>query len=259
MGKTTNTTSGGALRIAVAGGTGLVGSLVVESVTTAGHTAVVMARGRGVDLLAGAGLDEAVSGADAVIDVSNVETMSRAKAVGFFETATTNLINAGRKAGVKHHVVLSIVGIDRVDFGYYEGKLRQEQLALQGAVPATVLRATQFHEFPGQLLARIPGPVALVPRQLIRPVAAVEVAAELVAIALGEPQGLAPELAGPEEHQLVDLARRVVRKNGQRRAVVGVRIPGQGGRAMVSGALLPGEGAHFGTQTFDEWIAGGSL
>lgn len=245
--------------IAVAGGTGLVGSLVVEAVTAAGHTPVVLARARGVDLVAGTGLEEAVRGADVVIDVSNIETTSRSRAVSFFETATTSLIGAGRRAGVKHHVVLSIVGIDRVKFGYYEGKVRQEQVALQGAVPATVLRATQFHEFPGQLLARIPGPVALLPRQLIRPVAAVEVAAELVSIGLGEPQGMAPELAGPEEHQLVDLARRVARKSGQRRAVVGIRIPGPGGRAMASGGLLPGEGAHFGKQTFDEWISGGSV
>ncbi len=256
MDDSTHITSGGALRIAVAGGTGVVGTHVVEAASSAGHTPVVLARGRGIDLMTGTGLDEALRGVDTVIDVSNLETTSRAKAVRFFETVTTNLVEAGRKAGVKHHVLLSIVGIERVEFGYYEGKLRQEHVARQGPVPATVLRSTQFHEFPGQLLGRIPGPVALLPRQLIRPVAAVEVAAELVSIALGEPQGLAPEIAGPEEHQLVDLARRVVRESNQRRVVAGVRIPGRGGRAMASGALLPGAGAHIGRQTFDEWLRG---
>jgi hypothetical protein len=204
--------------------------------------------------MTGSGLEQAVSGAGAVIDVSNIVTTGRAKSLEFFQTATTNLLGAGRSAGVGHHVVLSIVGVDRVKFGYYEGKLRQEELALSGTVPATVLRATQFHEFPGQVLQRVPGPIALVPRQLIQPVAAAEVAAELVRIALGEPEGLAAEFAGPEQHQLVDLARRIVTKQRRRRPVIGVRMPGGGGRAMASGGLLPGPDARLGQQTFDEWL-----
>jgi uncharacterized protein YbjT (DUF2867 family) len=243
------------MRVAVAGGTGVAGRHVVDALSEAGHTPVVLSRGRGVDLVLGTGLDQAVSGADAVIDVSNIVTTGRAKSVKFFETATTNLLRAGRAAGVRHHVVLSIVGVDRVKFGYYAGKRRQETLALAGPVPATVLRATQFHEFPGQVLERVPGPVALVPRQLIQPVAAADVATELVSIALGEPQGLAAEFAGPEEHQLVELARRVS-SHAHRRPVIGVRMPGEGGRAMASGGLLPGPGARFGQQTFDSWIGG---
>ena len=242
------------MRVAVAGGTGVVGRRVVEALSAAGHSTVVLSRGRGVDLVTRKGLARAVSGAEVVIDVSNVITTRRAKSVRFFETATANLLEAARSSGVRHHVVLSIVGVDRVELGYYEGKLRQEQLALSGPVPATVLRATQFHEFADQVLERVPGPVALVPRQLIRPVAAADVASELVAVALGEPQGLAAELAGPEEHQLVDLARRVLRSRGQHRPVIGVRLPGKGGRAMAAGGLLPGAGARFGKQTFDEWI-----
>jgi hypothetical protein len=226
----------------------------VEGLSAAGHSPVILSRGRGVDVITGKGLDRAISGAEAVIDVSNIVATGRAKSVKFFETATANLLEAGRASDVRHHVVLSIVGVDRVKLGYYEGKLRQEQLALSGPVPATVLRATQFHEFAGQILGRIPGPVAVVPRQFIRPVAAAEVATELVAIALGEPQGLGGELAGPEEHQLVDLVRRVVSKSGRRRPVIGVRLPGEGGRAMASGGLLPGPGARCGTQTFDEFI-----
>lgn len=242
------------MRVAVAGGTGVVGCYVVDALAEAGHTPVTLSRGRGVDLVTGTGLQEAVSGVDVVIDVSNVVTTGRVKSMKFFETATTNLLEVGRSTGVRHHVVLSIVGVDRVKFGYFEGKVRQEELALSGAVPATVLRATQFHEFPGQVLERVPGPVAVVPRQLIRPVAAAEVASELVSIALGEPQGLAAEFAGPEEHQLVDLARRILSKRGRRRPVLAVRMPGEGGRAMASGGLLPGPGARFGQQTFDEWI-----
>src|SRR4051794_28973559 len=149
------------MRVAVAGGTGVVGRHVVDALLGAGHTPVTLSRGRGVNLVTGLGLDEAVDGAAAVIDVSNIVTTSRAKSRRFFETATTNLLNAGCRAGVSHHVVLSIVGVDRVKFGYYEGKLRQEELALAGPVPATVLRSTQFHEFPGQILDRVPGPVAV--------------------------------------------------------------------------------------------------
>lgn len=242
------------MRIAVAGGTGLVGGHVVEALTRSGHAPVVLARARGVDLVTGAGLDEAVAGVDAVIDVSNVATMARGRAVGFFEAATTNLVDAARRAGVEHLVVLSIVGVDRVGLGYYEAKLRQEGLALRGAVPARVLRATQFHEFAGQLLARVPGPVAFLPRQLIRPVAAADVAEELVRLTTTQPHGRVSEIAGPEEHQLVDLARRVVRATGRRRPVVGVRVPGQAGRAMVSGALLPGDDARIADTTFDAWI-----
>ncbi|MDN4175527.1 3-beta hydroxysteroid dehydrogenase [Nocardioides sp. SOB77] len=244
------------MRVAVAGGTGLVGTHVVHELRQRGCTPVVLSRGSGVDLLTGSGLGQALTGVDATIDVSNVVTMRRAAAVRFFGTATDNLLDAGRAAGVGHHVVLSIVGIDRVRFGYYDGKLRQEQLALAGPIPATVLRATQFHEFAGQLLDRVPGPVAVLPRQRIRPVAAADVAAELVRLVQGEPCGLAAELAGPEEHQLVDLARRVVRVRGQRRPVVGVRLPGAGGRAMVSGGLLPAEDARHGATTFDDWLAG---
>lgn len=244
------------MRVAVAGGTGLVGAHVVEALARAGHTPVVLARARGVDLLTGRGLDEAMTGVRAVIDVSNTVTTSRRRSVRFFDTATTTLLEAARRARVEHHVVLSIVGVDRVKLGYYDGKLRQEQLVLASGVPSTVLRATQFHEFAGQLLDRVPGPVAVLPRQLIQPVAATEVAAELVATALGEPRGLGPELAGPEQHQLVELARRVLARNGRRRPVVGVTMPGAGGRAMASGGLLPGTGARHGSQTFDEWLGG---
>ena len=118
--------------IAVAGGTGLVGRMVVEEVRRAGATPVVVARSAGVDLTTGAGLDAALGGVDAVIDASNVETMSAKVSVGFFEAATTHLLAAGERAGVRHHVALSIVGCDRVDLPYYLGKRRQEELVSAG-------------------------------------------------------------------------------------------------------------------------------
>ncbi len=145
------------MKVAVAGGTGLVGRYVVEELGAAGHEPVVLSRSRGVDLVAGgAGLDAALDGVDAVVDVSNVTTTSARKSVAFFDAVGRNLLDAGERAGVRHHVVLSIVGIDRVGLGYYRGKLRQEDVVRGGSLPWSVLRATQFHEFAGQTLERVP-------------------------------------------------------------------------------------------------------
>ena len=184
------------MKIAVAGGTGVTGRHVTESVRAAGHTAVVLSRSAGVDLLEGHGLADALRGVSAVIDVTNTTTTRRARSVAFFGTVTRNLLAAEQQAGTGHHVALSIIGTDRVDFGYYLGKRRQEELVLAGPVPGSVLRTTQFHEFAGQLLDRVRGPVALAPQMLSQPVAAAEAAAALVGLALAGPAGLAPELAG---------------------------------------------------------------
>jgi uncharacterized protein YbjT (DUF2867 family) len=243
------------MRIAVAGGTGVVGSYVVSAVTEAGHEPVVLSRGRGIDLVTRTGLDDALSGVDAVIDVSNQSTTSRKKSVAFFDATTTNLLDAGLRAGVGHHVALSIVGIDRVDFSYYAGKARQEELILASPLPASVLRATQFHEFAGQVLHQVPGPVAVVPRMRVQPIAAREVAAALVALALGSPVGMAPELAGPQEESLADMARRLLRARGSRKPVLQVRLPVSGAGAMAAGGLLPTGPGPRGVQTYAAWLA----
>jgi uncharacterized protein YbjT (DUF2867 family) len=242
------------MRIAVAGGTGVVGRHVVDRCRELGHEPVVLARSLGVDVTTGSGLANALDGVDAVVDVTNVSTVARRKAVDFFETATTHLLAAEKAAGVTHHVVLSIVGIDRVDMGYYLGKRRQEELVLGGPVPASVLRATQFHEFAGQLLDRSAA-IAIVPRMLTQPVAAREVAEALVDLAVGAPVGSAPELAGPEQKQMSDLVRRVRDARGSRRPVWAVRLPGHAWDGMAKGGLLPGPGARIGRQTFAEWLA----
>ncbi|MFC5030750.1 SDR family oxidoreductase [Streptomyces sp. DSM 41987] len=246
---------GPGMRVAVAGGTGLVGRYVVEELTAAGHDPVVLARSRGVDLFAGgAGLDAVLEGVEAVVDVSNVTTTSAKKAVAFFDTVGRNLLDAGVRAGVRHHVVLSIVGIDRVGLGYYQGKLRQEEVLKEGSTPWTVLRATQFHEFAGQILDRVPGPFAVVPRMQTQPVAAREVAQHLVQLTLAPAQGMAPDLAGPRVEQLVDMARRLLRARNQRRLLLPVKMPGATGAAMTGGGQLPNGPGPRGTRTFDEWL-----
>lgn len=244
------------MRIAIVGGTGLVGRHVVHAAVGAGHVPVVLARSAGVDVVTGAGLDEALAGAGAVIDVSNIQTLSRRRSVRFFRLAGERLLAAGERAGVGHHVALSIVGVDRVDVGYYAGKRVQEELVLAGPLPGSVLRATQFHEFPGQLLDRSPGPLVVVPRMRTQPVAAREVAAALVGLAVGPAVGRAPDLAGPEVHELVELVRRTRQARRRRAAVLPVRLPGAAGREMAGGGLLPGGPGPRGTQTFDQWLAG---
>ena len=239
------------MRVAVAGGTGVVGRHVVQVLQEQRHEAVVLARSAGVDLVTGSGLQ--LDGVDAVVDCANIATLRRSPAERFFATTTRTLVQAGARAGVRHHVVLSIVGIDRVDTGYYAGKRRQEAEALAGEVPVTVVRATQFHEFAGQVLDRGAGPVRLVPRMRVQPVAAREAAEVLVEVALGEPAGRAPDLGGPDVHELADLARRVAAARGVR--VLPVRLPGGAGRAMAGGALLPGPGSRHGRTTFDDWLA----
>ncbi|MEV8545013.1 NAD(P)H-binding protein [Streptomyces sp. NPDC051572] len=244
------------MRVAVAGGTGLVGRYVVEELVAAGHEPVVLSRSRGVDLVSGgAGLDAALDGADAVVDASNVTTTSARKSVAFFDAVARSLLDAGERAGVRHHVALSIVGIDRVGLGYYQGKLRQEDVVRAGSVPWSVLRATQFHEFAEQTLERVPRPLAVVPRMRTQPIAAREVAQHLVKLAAGPAQGMAPDLAGPRVEQLVDMVRRLLRARGERRLVVPVRMPGGVGAAMTGDGQLPVGGGARGTQTFDEWLA----
>lgn len=243
------------MRVAVVGGTGVVGRHLTEVLRESGHEPLVLARSTGVDITTGIGLDRALEGVGAVIDVSNRTTTRRGSSVAFFTAGTGQLLDAGRRTGVTHHLALSIVGVDRIDYGYYAGKRVQEQLVLEGPLPGSILRATQFHEFAGQVLARSPGRFPLVPQVRTQPVAAREVAAALAALATGPAVGLAPELAGPQELELVDMAREWLRAHGSDRHVVPFRVPGKAGRLMATGALLPSASGPRGRQSFDQWIA----
>jgi uncharacterized protein YbjT (DUF2867 family) len=246
------------MRIAVAGGTGLVGRYVVAELRAAGHDPVVLTRSAGADVITGDGLDTALDGAAALIDVTNTTAMSGRKSVAFFTAGTGNLLAAGRRAGVQHYVVLSIVGTGRpgLGSGYNAGKVAQEAQVRDSGMPFSIMRATQFHQFIPELLDRIPGPVLVVPRMRIQPVAAGEVAAVLAALAAGPPAGMAPEMAGPEPAELADLAHQLSRARGSRRPVLPVRVPGAAGRAMAEGAMLPAGPGLRGTQTFADWLAG---
>ncbi len=242
------------MRIAVAGGTGTVGRHVADVVRERGHELVLLTRSSGVDLVTGQGLD--LTGTDVVIDVTSRMTQKTAESKAFFEAVTRNLLAAERSAGVRHHLVLSIVGIDNARSGYYPGKVLQERLVQQDEVPWTILRATQFHEFAQQIHGQLGfGPVSLVPVMRNEPVAAREVAERLVDLAVKPAAGRVPDLGGPREEKMLDMVRAYLKRTGKRAFVIPVPVPGADGRAMRDGTLVSGPGATHGTQTFQEWLA----
>lgn len=243
------------MRLAVVGGTGLVGSKVVARARQAGIDAVIVARSAGVDLTTGDGLDAALAGCDAVVDVVNKVTIRKRSAVRFFATATDNLVAAAQRAGIGHLVTLSIVGSDVVDLGYYFGKRAQERRVRAGATPWTVVRATQFFEFPVPLLAGRT-PLAVVPRMLSQPVAADDVAALLLRTASETPRHDIVEIAGPRTEKMVEMARRIAAARRLRRLVVPVSIPGKVGKAMSGGGLLPRGDYVKTTASFDDYLSG---
>ena len=244
------------MRIAVVGGTGVAGRYTVEAARAAGHDAVALSRSTGVDVETGEGLKAALAGVDVVVDASNAPSTGRRRATAFFEAAARNLQESGAAAGVRHLVVLSIVGVDRVPgFAYYDAKQAHEAAARTGPLPVRVLRATQFHEFAGQLLDRLAvGPVAPIPSMRVRPVAARTVGEHLVAVAVGPDLDRPAEVAGPEALPLVDLARRTARARGTRTLVVPLHVPGRAGAALRSGALLPGSDAVVDGPGPEAWI-----
>jgi uncharacterized protein YbjT (DUF2867 family) len=247
------------MKIAVAGGTGTVGAPVVDVLRERGHDPVVLTRSTGVDLVTGSGLAGALEGVDAVIDVVSKLTQDERTAIDFFEATTRNLLSAEAAAGVRHHVLLGIVGSQKSQYGYYLGKMAQERLMRASEVPWTEVRATQFHEFSQQIygIARI-GPIVLAPNGRVQPIAAREVAERLVELAEGAPSGLVAELAGPREESLSHMVRAAARATGKRAPVIGIPAPGPGGEAMRDGTLLPDPTllppAQLGTQTFDQWL-----
>jgi len=248
------------MRIAVAGGTGAVGRYVVAAAHQAGHSVLSISRSSGVDVRTGDGLAEALQGVDVVVDTTNTGTTNRAKAITFFTEEARQLQTVGAAQGVARLVALSIVGLERVPgFGYYEAKLGHEAALAAGPLPVTIVRATQFHEFPAQILSRVGlGPLALVPIMRIRPVAARAIGEALVGIATAPP-ATTIEIAGPEEKDLVALARSIVRKRRARMLVAPLPLPGRAGRAMRAGGLLPSSEARIVGPTFAEWLQGDDL
>ncbi|MGW9269515.1 NAD(P)H-binding protein [Microbacterium sp. NPDC055599] len=248
------------MRIAVAGGTGRIGRLVVEEARRRGHDAISLSRGEGVDLTTGEGLAARLDGVDAVIDATNPPVSDVAEAERVFATVTRTLLVTGAAAGVAHHVALSIAALDRVQGNpHYFGKRAQEREVARGAVPFTIVRATQFHDFPAMIAEwSIVDGEGVVPPLLLQPIAPADVAVALVEAAAAPALGGSFDIAGPRTEDAVDMARRTLAARGRelplraswRGAALGVEFAGE--------VLLPAEGARLAPTTFDDWIAAGA-
>ena len=244
------------MRIAVAGATGNIGTRTVAALERAGHDVVPISRALGIDLTTGAGLDDVLTDVSAVVDVTNAPPMDEAATVEHFGRTTSNLLAAEERAGVRHHVLLSIVGVDRVPGNaHYAGKREQERLVATGPVPWTIVPATQFHDFAGMVAAWTESDgVATIAPLLVQPVDPSDVGRVLAEVATGEPQGRYPDLAGPRPEDLVDMARRTYAARGREITLVPT-WSGPFGEDMAGTALLPGPGARIAPTTFDEWLA----
>ena len=233
------------------------GRYVVDAAQRAGHESVVISRQAGVDARSREHLSHALTGVDVIVDTADPATASRRKATAFFAEVTANLQSVGAARGVTRLVTLSIVGLERASgYGYYAAKLNQEQVARAGPLPVSIVRATQFFEFPTKILSRLGvGPVALVPVMRIQPVAARSVGELLVEVATHPVVPATIDVAGPREEGLVAMAREIVQRSARRTVVVPLRLPGRTGAAMRRGALLATPGARVIGPTFAEWLA----
>ena len=243
------------MRIAVAGATGNIGALTVAALERDGHEVVRISRSLGVDLTTGDGLDDALAGVEAVVDATNAPAAGEAETVAFFGGATRNLLAAEEKAGVRHHVLLSIVGIHEIEGNaHYAGKREQERLVSAGPVPWTIVPVTQFHDFAEMVAGWTEQDgVASIAPLLVQPIAPADVAEVLAEIATGEPQGRYRDVAGPEPQDLVDMARRTSEARG--RAVQLVPTwSGIFGLEMAGDVLLPAADARIMPTTFEEWL-----
>jgi uncharacterized protein YbjT (DUF2867 family) len=244
------------MKIVVIGGSGLIGSKLVDTLRDQGHEAVPASPATGVDTLTGAGLAEVLAGASVVVDVSNSPSFEADAAMAFFETATGNLLAAEADAGVGHHVALSVVGTDRLQAsGYFRAKAAQEALIRQGPIPWSIVHATQFFEFVASIadFSTVDDAIRL-PRALIQPIAADDVAAGVGKVAVGPPVLGIVEIAGPEQFGLDELVRQGLQSRHDPREVVTDDAAPYFGVAVDARTLVPDPGARLATTRFADWL-----
>ncbi|ADV84014.1 SDR family oxidoreductase [Terriglobus saanensis] len=244
------------MKIVVIGGSGLIGSRVVAKLSALGHEAVAASPSSGVNTLTGEGIAEVLQGAQVVIDVANSPSFEDATALEFFSKSAHNLFPAEIAAGVKHHIALSVVGADvMTDMGYMRAKIAQEAAIQASGVPYTIVRATQFFEFMGQIAeGYTKDNVAHVPSVLMQPIAADDVAAALAQVALEEPINRTVELAGPESLRMDELVRQFLAARKDPREVVSDPGGSYFGAVVTDQTLRPGISPLLGTAHFGDWI-----
>jgi uncharacterized protein YbjT (DUF2867 family) len=244
------------MKIVVIGGTGLIGSKLVEKLRADGHEPLAASPNSGVDTITGAGLAEALDGAEVVVDVSNAPAWEDAAVLEFFQTSSRNVLAAEAVAGVGHHVAVSVVGADRLpDSGYLRAKVAMEEVVKASTVPYTIVRATQFFEFIGRIAdsSTDGGTVRLSPA-LIQPIAADDVAVLLADVAESAPVNGTVELAGPEPLRLDELARRVLSAKSDARQVTADVHARYFGTELDDESLIPGHNPRIGPTRFEDWL-----
>jgi uncharacterized protein YbjT (DUF2867 family) len=245
------------MKIVVIGGTGLIGSKLVARLRQEGHDVVAASPDSGVNTLTGAGLAEALKGASVVVDVSNSPSIEDTAALAFFERSTGNLLAAEAKAGVGHHVALSVVGTDRLtQSGYFRAKLAQEKLIQASSIPYTIVHATQFFEFVKSIAAAATdgNRVRLAP-VLIQPMAADDVAAAVARAAVGKPVNAIVEVAGPEQFRLTEMIRQSLSARNDPREVVEDPRARYFGVDLTERMLVPDDDARLGVTRFKDWLS----
>ena len=245
------------MKIVVIGGTGLIGSKLVNNLRERGHDVLAAAPSTGINSITREGLAEAMDGADIVVDVANAPSWEDQAVLDFFETSSRNLLAAEAAAGVRHHVALSIVGSERLpENGYFRAKVAQENLIKASGIPYTILRATQFFEFVGGIAqsAAVGEEICLSPA-LIQPLASDDVVAALTEVTLQTPVNGTLEVAGPEAIPLDELVRRFLRATGDTRKVVPDVHARYFGAVLDDQSLTPGKHPRLGAIRFEDWLA----
>lgn len=244
------------MKIVVIGGTGLIGSRIVATLGASGHEVVAASPSKGVNTISGEGLAGALSGAEVVVDVSNAPSFDEKVVTDFFRTSGGNLASAEAKAGVRHHVALSIVGTDSVaDLGYFRAKVEQERLIAQSGIPYTIVRATQFLEFlAGIADGHADGDtVRLAPVQF-QPIAADDVAAILAETALAAPLNGVMDIAGPERGSFAEIVGRYLKAVGDRRTTISDPAARYFGGSVTELSLVPTGPARLGKIGLTDWL-----
>jgi len=244
------------MKIVVVGGTGLIGSKLVNKLREHGHEAVAAAPNTGVNTLTGEGLTEVLKGASVVVDVSNSPNWEDAAVLNFFETSTRNLLSYEATAGVKHHVALSVVGTDRMsESGYMRAKIAQEKLIEGSSMPYSIVHATQFFEFLKGLadISMLDGKVHL-PHVLFQPMSADDVATAVGRVAVEPPVNGTVEIGGPEQFRVDELVRRRLTSLKDPREVVADPNALYSGAKLNEKTLVPGSNARLGQTRFETWL-----
>ena len=245
------------MRIVIIGGTGLIGSKVVARLREHGHDAIPAAPDTGVNTITGEGLAEALEGAEVVVDVSNSPSFEDQAVLDFFTTSTSNLLEAGATAGVKHHVALSVVGTHRLaQSGYFRAKIAQEKLIRESSIPWSIVQATQFFEFLKAIaMAATDGNSVRLAPVLIQPMASDDVAGAVGRTAAGKPRNGTIEVAGPEQFRLDELVAGRLRAINDPRQVVSDPSALYFGARLDERTLLPGDDAILWETRLEDWVA----